>query len=55
MVCAPGAFWLFLFMATRIRVKLNGTEAGKALLVQDGWALPELIETAWRVRGSLVP
>ena len=30
--CAPGAFWLFLFMATRIRVKLNGSDAGKMLM-----------------------
>ena len=35
-------------MATRIRVKLNGTEAGKLLLVQDDWALPELIEAAMK-------
>ena len=43
---ASGSLWLLLFMATRIRVKLNGTDAGKALLVQDGWDLPDLIEAA---------
>ena len=39
---ASGSLWLLLFMATRIRVKLNGTDAGKALLVQEGWDLPGL-------------
>ena len=43
---ATGSLWLLLFMATRIRVKLNGTDAGKVLLVQDGWDLPDLIEAA---------
>ena len=35
---ATGSWWVLFFMSTRIRVKLNGTDAGKALLVQDGWA-----------------
>ena len=35
---ATGSLWVVLFMSTRIRVKLNGTDVGKALLVQDGWA-----------------
>ena len=42
--CAPGAFWLFLFMATRIRVKLNGSDAGKTLMAKPDWTLPDLIE-----------
>ena len=42
-----GLLWLVvLFMATRIRVKLNGSDAGKVLIVQDGWGLPDLIKAA---------
>ena len=42
---ATGSLWVVLFMSTRIRVKLNGTDVGKALLVQDG-----LKREVWRGR-----
>ena len=35
--CAQGASWLFIFMTTRIRVKINGSDAGKVLLIEDNW------------------
>ena len=35
---------MFIFMTTRIRVKINGSDAGKVLLIEDNWRLPEIIE-----------
>ena len=37
---------LFLFMTTRVRVKLNGSDVGKLLVIKEGWDLPELICTS---------
>ena len=43
---APCVRWLLLFDAMRVRIKLNGSDSGGMLVVQDGWGLPEFIHAA---------
>ena len=35
---------LLLFLAMRVRIKLNGSDGGGMLVIQDGWGLPEFIQ-----------
>ena len=45
--CAPRVLGLvLLFVMTRVRVKLNGSDAGVAVVIKDGWALPDFINAA---------
>jgi hypothetical protein len=45
--CAPRVLGLvLLFVMTRVRVKLNGSDAGVAVVIKDGWALPDFLNAA---------
>ena len=35
-----------MYGMTRVRVKLNGSDAGVAVVIKDGWALPDFIQAA---------
>lgn len=46
------ALVVLAFMATRMKIKVNGTDGGKLLRIQEGWGAADLINTGGRHRSD---